>query len=303
MKRAALVLLTLLASAAALPAADDYVVRFTRPSKVGDRVRLDAKGTTREQERITVGDQAQTDDKDLSVHLVAEATILAIDSRADATRIEYLIESCQKTSAGKTEDVLAAGRRVVAESDAQGNTVFTVDGDPALEDIAKALGVVIAAHTPGAPQDDEIFGTTERRKVGDTWSINTPTMSMFLSKSGLKVAPENLRGTVSLDGVRTVGGIKALALTAHLSADRMALDLPDFVQIEKSSMTGEYSALLPADPEVGNFLPNKIKMNVAFKAKGQKPDTGSPVAIEETMEMSVENSFQPLKPQPQPVEF
>src|SRR5262245_9584464 len=103
MKRAGLILLALLVSTSALSAADAHVVRVTRPWEVGDRFRLDAKGTTREQERITLGDQVEKDDKDLSVHLVAAATILAIDSRADATRIAYLIESCQKTSAGKTE--------------------------------------------------------------------------------------------------------------------------------------------------------------------------------------------------------
>src|SRR5262245_50903339 len=198
MKTARWVPLLLLAGVSVLSAADDYVIRLTRPSKVGDRFHIDAKGATREQERITVGDQVQKDDNDLSVHLVAAATILAIDPKADATRIEYLIESCQKTTDGKTEEVLPAGRRVVAESNAEGETMFTVAGDPALEDISKALGVVISAHTPGTPSDDEIFGTAQRKRVGDTWSINAETTAAFLSKTGLKVSPENLKGTVTL---------------------------------------------------------------------------------------------------------
>jgi hypothetical protein len=303
MKTARWVLLVLLTSASAVSAVDDYLIRLTRPSKVGDRFHLDAKGTTREQERITVGDQVQKDDKDVSVHLVAAATVLAIDPKADATRIEYLIESCQKTEAGKTEEILPAGRRVVAESNTEGETVFTVDGDPALEDISKALGVVISAHTPGTPSDDEIFGTSERKRVSDSWSINSETTAAYLSKAGMKVSPENLKGTVSLDAVKTVGGVKALALTARLNARGMVMDLPDFMQLEKSSMTGEFTTLVPADPEVPNLLPNKITMQIVFRAKGQKPDTGSPVSIEETMDMSVENSYQALKPEPQPVAF
>lgn len=303
MKAARWVLPVLLAWAPAVSAADDYVIRLTRPSKVGDRFHIDTKGTTREQERITVGDQVQKDDNDMSVHLVAAATILAIDPKADATRIEYLIESCQKTADGKTEEVLPAGRRVVAESNAEGETMFTVDGDPALEDISKALSVVISAHTPGTPSDDEIFGTPERKRVGDTWSIHAETTAAFLSKTGLKVSPENLKGTVSLDAVKTVGGVKALALTARLNARGMVMDLPDFMQLEKSSMTGEFTLLAPADPEVSNLLPNRITMQITFRAKGQKPDTGSPVSIEETMDVSVENSYQALKPEPQPVAF
>ncbi len=294
MKIACRILLALLLPASALSAADDYVIRLTRPSKIGDRYRLDARGTTRESERITVGGQVQNDDKDLSVHLIAGATVLAVDSQSNATRIEYLIQTCEKTEAGKTEQVLAAGRKVVAESDAQGKTEFTVDGDHALDDISKALGVVISAHTPGSPTDDDIFGTAERKKVGDTWGINTKTAATYLSKAGLGVSADNLKGTVTLDGVKTVGVVKALALTARMSAEGMTMDLPDFLQIEKSSMTGEFSSLVPVDPEADNLLPSKIKMTINVLLRGQKPDTGSTVTIEEKMEMSVENTYSPL---------
>ena len=294
MKIAGRLFLALLLPVSALSAADDYVIRFTRPSKIGDRFRLDAKGTTRESERITVGGQVQTDEKDLSVHLIAAATVLAVDSRSDATRIEYVIQTCEKTEGGKTEQVLAAGRKVIAESDAQGKTEFTVDGDPALDDISKALGVVISAHTPGSPTDDDIFGTTERKKVGDTWSINTPTAATYLSKAGLGVSADNLKGTVSLDAVKTVGGVKALSLTTHMSAEGMTMELPEFLQIEKSSMAGEFTSLVPVDPEAENLLPNKIKMTIDVLLRGQKPDTGSSVTIEEKMEMSVENTYSAL---------
>jgi hypothetical protein len=294
MKIAGRLFLALLLPVSALSAADDYVIRFTRPSKIGDRFRLDAKGTTRESERITVGGQVQTDDKDLSVHLVAAATVLAVDSQSNATRIEYVIQTCEKTEGGKTEQVLAAGRKVIAESDAQGKTEFMVDGDPALDDISKALGVVISAHTPGSPTDDDIFGTTERKKVGDTWGINTRTAATYLSKAGLGVSADNLKGTVSLDAVKMVGGVKALSLTTHMSAEGMTMELPEFLQIEKSSMAGEFTSLVPVDPEAENLLPNKIKMTINVLLRGQKPDTGSSVTIEEKMEMSVENTYSAL---------
>jgi len=294
MKIAGRLFLALLLPVSALSAADDYVIRFTRPSKIGDRFRLDAKGTTRESERITVGGQVQTDEKDLSVHLIAAATVLAVDSQSNATRIEYVIQTCEKTEGGKTEQVLAAGRKVIAESDAQGKTEFMVDGDPALDDISKALGVVISAHTPGSPTDDDIFGTTERKKVGDTWSINTRTAATYLSKAGLGVSADNLKGTVSLDAVKTVGGVKALSLTTHMSAEGMTMELPEFLQIEKSSMAGEFTSLVPVDPEAENLLPNKIKMTIDVLLRGQKPDTGSSVTIEEKMEMSVENTYSAL---------
>ncbi len=289
-----------------MAAGDDYVIRLTRPSKVGDRSRVDTTGTQRERERITIGGQVQKEEKDLAVHLVAIETVLAVDSSSAPTRYEYLIETCQKTSAGKTEELLSAGRRVVAGTDAQGDTVYTVDGDPALEDIAKALGVVISVHRPNSPTDDDIFGTKERKRVGDTWSIDSAAAAADLSKAGLGVSPEVLKGTVSFAGVRTVGAVKALEVTARLRAQGFAMgngDLPEWLQTEKSSLSGDLNMLVPADPDVPNLLPGKLQMQIVILLKGEKPDTGSPVTVEETMEMSLESASVPMPGEPKPVAF
>jgi hypothetical protein len=290
-------LLSFLVASPLLAAEDDYVIRLSRPTRVGDRYRLDAKGTTQEHEKISMGGQVQNEDKDMSVHLIAVATVLAVDSSSAATKTEYLIELCRKTSSGKTEDVLSEGRKVVVEADEKGDTTYTVDGDPALDDIQKSLSVVLSAHRPNSPSDDDIFGTKDRKRVGDTWSINSVAAAADLSKAGLTVSPEAFKGTVSFDGVRTVGTIKALELSARLRAEGMTMsgeDLPDWLHVEKSSLTGEMSALVPADPDVPNPFPDKVKMQIVIVLKGQKPDTGSVVTIEETIDMSLEKSYPPM---------
>ena len=295
--RLALASLFLLPGLPLLAAEDDYVIRLTRPTRVGDRYRLDAKGTTSEHEKISMGGQVQNEDKDLSVHLLAVATVLAVDSSASATKTEYVIESCQRMSGGKTEDVLGAGHKVVVEADQQGDTTYTVDGDAALEDVQKTLSVVLSAHRPNSPSDDDIFGTRERKRVGDSWSINSTAAAADLTKAGLTVSPEAFTGTVSLDGVRTVGSIKALELSARLKAEGMTMStesLPEWLKVEKSSLTGEMSALVPADPEAPNPFPDKVKMHIVIVLKGEKPDTGSTVTIEETMDMSLEKSYPPM---------
>ena len=294
MKTAGLVLLALVLPVTALPAADDYVIRLTRPSKVGERYRVDAKGTERNQERLTVGGQVQNDDSDISVHLIAVATVLAVDNASQATRIEYLIETCKKTSSGATEKVLSAGRRVVAESDDDDDTVFTVDGDPALEDVSEALSVVISAHPPDSPSDDQIFGTPERKRVGDTWSIDSGTAAAYFSKAGLVVSAEDLKGTVTLVGVRTIGGVKALEITAHIGAERMTMDLPEWLRIEKTSMTGDFTGFVPMDPQASSHLPDKLRLHFSILGRGRKPETGSTVVMDVVMERSLEQSYAPL---------
>jgi hypothetical protein len=300
MKTSRFLLAALALSAAPLLAADDYAVRLTRPMKVGDRYRLDAKGTNHEQQRISFGGQVQNEDKDISVHLVAVATVLSVDTTSQPTRIEYLVESCRRTAAGKTDDVLPAGRKIVAELNERNQTVFAIDGDPALEDTSEALNVVLSAHEPGSPTDDEIFGTRARRKIGDRWPINSRLAASYYSRSGLKVAEEDLKGDVSLDGVQTIGGVEALAITAHMTAGRMTMELPEWLRIEKSSLSGDFGGFVPADPKAPDLLSDKLQMHMNFVMTGRKPETGSDVKVEYVVERSLENAYSAAPPGPAP---
>ena len=50
-------------------------------------------------------------------------------------------------------------------------TLFEIEGAPASGKVSKALDLVVNI-TSGGPTDDDIFGTTERKKAGDSWPIN-----------------------------------------------------------------------------------------------------------------------------------
>lgn len=293
MRTAGLFLLALIVPVSALHAADDYVIRLNRPMRVGDRYRIDAKGAKREQQRITISGQVQNESKVLSVHLIAVGRVLAVDSRRRASRTEYLIETLQRTSLGTTEDVLSAGRKVVAESKG-GKTMFTVDGGPASAPVSDALSVVISASAPDSPTDDEIFGTRERKRVGESWSIDSASAAAYLSKAGLSVSPKDLEGKVSLDDVTTVGAVKALEITAHLRAERMKVSLPDWAKIEEASMEAGFTGLVPVDPDIPNLLPDTILMNVSMLVRGERPEDRAAVTMEMSMETSLEKSYPPL---------
>lgn len=296
MRVTALILAALAFAAPALMADEDYVVRLTRPKKVGDRYRLDAKGTSRERQRVTVGDRSpQDDEKELSVHLVAEAKVLAVDARLEASRIEYRIESCRKSSSGKTEDVLPAGRTVVAESRG-GETVYTLDGDqsPSAETV-EALKVVISAHDPNTPSDDEIFGTRERKRVGDKWGINAAAAARDLSKKGLSVSAEDVGGGAQVNRVRTVDAVKVLDVSVHFRAEKLAIPLPQGMRLEKASLEADFTGIVPADPQSRLLLADEMRMRMTVQMSAQKPGTGEKITIESTMDATQENKYSPVQ--------
>jgi len=299
MKTARWILLVVSVAAPAVAADESYSVRLARPKKVGDTYRLDAKGMHRTQQRIIVGGQlVGEEDKKQSVHLVAVATVLAVDTKSSATRIEYRIESLKASSSSLAEEeVLPAGRRIVAESK-NGDTAFTTDSPvPLTPEAVEALKVVISAHVPESPTDDDIFGTNAKKHVGDTWGINAATAARDLAKSGLSVTAEDLKGTVRLASVREAGGIKALEVSGDLRSDKIGLAAPQGgILVEKTLMEGDFSGLVPADPQSRVQLSDTFHMRFSAQMGGRKPDTGEKITVDISMEMSLENSFSPVKP-------
>jgi hypothetical protein len=299
-KSAGLILL-LLAAASAVFAAEDYAILLTRPEKVGDRYRIDARGKSRQQQRISLGGKAAgNEDKQLEVHLVALATVLAVDEKLEASRVEYRVESCRQSSSGKTEEVVVPpGTKVLVES-RNGETTFTVAGRPVPPEVEEALKVVISVHSSDSPTDDEVFGTHERKRVGDKWGIHAADAAQNLSRSGLHVSAEDLKGSVRLDGLRRLDAIQALEISAHLRADKISIDAPQGMRIESGLLEADLSGFVPLDTKSRERLSDKMQMRMSVRVGGQKPETGEKVTLEVSMELSIENNYSPA---PESVEF
>lgn len=299
-RRTAGLTLFLLAAAASALAADDYAILLTRPEKVGDRYRIDARGKSRQQQQITVGGKAAgNDDKQLEVHLVALATVLAVDEKLEASRVEYRVESCSQSSSGKTEEVIPPGTKVVADSKG-GETSFTIGGRPVPPDVEEALKVVVSVHSSDSPTDDEIFGTRERKRIGEKWGIQAADAAHSLSRSGLHISADNLKGSVQIDGLRTLDAVKALEISAHIRADKVGLDAPQGMKVESGVLEADLSGLVPVDPKSRVRLSDKMQMRMRVRVGGQKPETGEKVTLEVSMELSIENNYSAA---PESVEF
>jgi hypothetical protein len=300
-KKSAGLILLLLAAASAVFAAEDYAILLTRSEKVGDRYRIDARGRSRQQQRISLGGKAAgNEDKQLDVHLVALATVLAVDEKLEASRVEYRVESCRQSSSGKTEEVVVPpGTKILAES-RDGETTFTVAGRPVPSEVEEALKVVISVHSSDSPTDDEVFGTRERKRVGDKWGIHAADAAQNLSRSGLHVSADDLKGSVRLDGLRTLDAIQALEISAHIRADKISIDAPRGMRIESGLLEADLSGFIPVDPKSRERLSDKMQMKMSVRVGGQKPETGEKVTLEVSMELSIENNYSPA---PESVEF
>jgi hypothetical protein len=272
-----------------------YAIRLSRPRKVGDRFAVAVKGRQHKKERVTMGARVVTDtDTTVDVEVMALAEVLAVDAKAQATRVAYSIERCQKTANAQTTELLARGRVVVVEH-RDGRARYTVDGEKPPKELEEALGIVISAHEPNSATDDEIFGTRDRKRVGDEWGINNEAAARDFTSRGVKIEPTAITGGTKLVAAKTHEGVKVLELGGKLRINDLALPLPAGAQVEKSHVEALFWGLFPVDVKSTRRVAESMLLKTGFTVRMKKPDTGEEVLVEALVEQGHQAKFAPVK--------
>jgi len=155
----------------ALAFAQEYDIRLSRPAKVGEKYRFTAHGTHTEVMTVSVdGRVAQQKGNEFSVDLISLLTVIATNEGGIPISYSLAIEKFIITTGGNSKSLVASEKVLLVSLD--GNRyVFTLNEAPVDVSIYQALSAVIPTHTAGLT-DDDVFGTREKKKVGDQWPIN-----------------------------------------------------------------------------------------------------------------------------------
>ncbi len=229
-------------------------------------------------------------DKTIDVELDAVAEVLAVDSKQQGTRMAYTIARAQQNENAQTTEILARGRVVVVEH-RDGRTQFTVDGEKPPRTIEEALGIVISAHEPNSATDDEIFGTRERKRIGDEWGINAEAAAKDFTSRGVKIEPQNIQGATKLVAAKTHEGTKVLELQGKIRIGNLTLPMPPGAQIDRSHVEALFWGLFPQDPKATRRVAESMLLKTGFAVRMQKPDTGEEVLIEALVEQGHQAKF------------
>ena len=272
-----------------------FAIKLSRPQTVGGRFFVSVKGRQHKKERVTMAGRVVTDtDTTMDVEVVALAEVLAVDAKSMGTKMAYSIERAQKTENAQTTELLARGRVVVVEH-RDGRTHFTVDGERPPRPLEEALGIVISAHEPNSATDDEIFGTRERKRVGDEWGINAEAAAKDFTSRGVKIDPQNITGATKLVAAKSQDGVKVVELSGKLRIANMALPLPAGAQVERSQVEALFWGLFPQDPKATRRVAESMLLKTGFAVRMKKPDTGEEVLVEALVEQGHQAKFAPVK--------
>jgi hypothetical protein len=235
---------------AAAPA-QDYAVRLARPSAAGDR-RL-AAGWLQTEDRATGGPKgAATDQRQSStIRYVVATEVLEASPRGNARRATLTVRRLTKESAGVTAELARPGTEVTARLVGH-ERVFEMQGARLAPDLQVALAAAVSLRADDEPTDDDLFGTAQRRRVGESWPVDGGLFARS-GAPGTTFDPRDVAGTVTLASLKSAGGVPCLEVRWKLEARHGSFtpgSLPAGLSGTMTSMSVTGSTVLPIDDKL-----------------------------------------------------
>jgi hypothetical protein len=190
--KVAAVLFSILAVSGTLFSQQDYGIHLDRPLKSGDQSQVLVSGKSFEEILITSDAEVVQHTKDeFSVEYTVTRKVLEVERAGRPSKVQDTIQRLWVTRAGNRTELAPPGAILVATIEDK-KKKFRIDDKTVSTETAKALKVVIDISTGGAT-DDDIFGTRTRKKVGDSWNMNTVAAAEDLQRRS-DVELRNLSG-------------------------------------------------------------------------------------------------------------
>jgi len=238
------------AASAAPPApATDYAVRLARPAAAGEK-RL-AVGSLENDDHLAGKKAGEPSDQRqaATIHYVVAVEVLEVSARGNVLRATLTVRRLTKESGGATVELAKPGAVVSARLVGR-ERVFELAGARLAPDLQTALAAALPLRADDEPTDDDLFGTTQRRRVGESWPANAELFARFGAAS-VTFDPKDVAGTVTLAAVKPVHGESCLEVRWKLEARHGAFkagSLPLGFSGTTSSMSVTGSVLVPVAP-------------------------------------------------------
>ncbi len=266
--------------------AEDYQVRLERPFKAGDVLQFVAKSGETETQRVSEGDKVlQEKTSTLKAHVEGELEILAVDKKGRKTRVRLTIRKFSGSVDGKAVEPPAAGSVVIAAT-AGDKTAYELKDGKLPKDIERLFGILIRTHTKsqGDVGDDDVFGTSARKKVGDKWAVNKAAIVKSLKGEGLTIKEGDVNGTVEITELRKVDGVSCLHIEGLVTAANFSPPLPEGAKVLSAKVTTRVIGDFPVDlklPRLRQGLAVNMAVEIQMPADGEGP--AQRMAISSTM--------------------
>jgi hypothetical protein len=181
----------------------------------------------------------------------------------------------------------------VAKSDK--GIAFEMDGQPAKPAVARVLSVFIT-NSRDYSRDDEIFGSLDKRKVGDNWPANgEPLLGEMRARAAGNPAAapaEQMQGTVTLVSVDKGPAGEVEKITMTLGGPIKPPLPPDFT-LRGARIDYAYECQLPVNPDAP-WLAESVRKVSQYQALREGPQ-GQKALIKSSTEWVRKLKWTPVK--------
>jgi hypothetical protein len=241
------------------------------------------------------GQPLRTEEEKTTIDLQADAEYLSKPNDVPV-KVKIKITKLDCVTNGKPVDVLPVGSVLIVQY-VQQEKVFTyANGDTISQSIQKILRDVVSVNKD-PNEDNNAFGTNERKKVGDVWAIHKPFAVTELRKLSAQIDTENISGTATLKELVQDQDVECMRLTAAVDLHNFRIPgFPPTMEIKKSNFIFSFSGLFPVDL-TKNVRQSTMRFNGEFIGSAKYTSGNKPMnmAVEVHMSAVKESRFIPLQ--------
>jgi hypothetical protein len=255
-----------------------YAIKLSRPSKVGDKFHLHARGVRTGQNTISAGTRTARSTNDVEVELDGNIEVLETDAIHKISKMSCTVETSVVKSNGVSARWPTSGTVIVVERNPSRDKFF-INGTPLPDQRASTLSLVLWLNVMAGDSDD-LFGTDGLKKVGDSWPYHAERLNDSSS---------HRTGNVRLVGVTNVNGIACLEIEARLQSTNIDSNFSTGTgKLRSANEEYTFNQLVPVDPARPHI--REIGTEKALVTMDMPAPKG-PAMKEVTMEVTSERWF------------
>ena len=266
--------------------AQDYEIHLHRPQIAGQKYHLSASGRSTQTRVDKSGDKIlRNDSAKFSVECECTVTVLAVDAKGKPSKLSLEIERLSRTDDSEAKELMSKGS-VVTVGMKDGMEVSEMDGHRLSLPTQEALTVVLPLD-PNGPTDDELYGTSDRKKPGDHWDANIEAIAKDLLRRAAMVKQDDLIGTVSFEKLVKVGQTDCLQINGLVDCSKYVPEVPRGVKVEKGFLRIGFTEKLPVAASMP-AVESSQTANVGYTLRGRPDPAGDEITIDVG---AIRNSF------------
>jgi prepilin-type processing-associated H-X9-DG protein len=197
------------------PRSEGYIINLSEEWPSDHDIVLRFRGNTSIEVVHSRGSQV-VDTRDISYRTELNVRRTGTSRQNGMTETTFVVDTFTRQKSGATQELCPNGSRLVCVTGPSREDVFLngvqIDGD-----LSNALSEAISPILCEA-KASRIYESSQRRRVGESWSINRPAAARWLlAEQGTKgVRPENFTGTATLKGLVQCRDMRCFELETDL---------------------------------------------------------------------------------------